>query len=41
MKAGADRLILELFYGTGMRLSELINLKENQVNFNRSERLKY
>ncbi len=27
-----DQLILELFYGTGMRLSELINLKENQVN---------
>jgi integrase/recombinase XerC len=28
-----DRLILELFYGTGMRLSELITLKENYVNF--------
>ena len=27
-----SRLILELLYGTGMRLSELINLKENQVN---------
>jgi len=27
-----DRLILELFYGTGMRLSELINLKESQIN---------
>ena len=27
-----DRLILELFYGTGMRLSELINLKHSQVN---------
>ena len=27
-----DRLILELFYGTGMRLSELINLKASQVN---------
>ena len=27
-----DRLILELLYGTGMRLSELINLKENQIN---------
>lgn len=27
-----ERLILELLYGTGMRLSELINLKENQVN---------
>ena len=27
-----DQLILELFYGTGMRLSELINLKESRVN---------
>ncbi len=27
-----DRLILELFYGTGIRLSELIGLKESQIN---------
>ncbi|MFM8911967.1 MAG: tyrosine-type recombinase/integrase, partial [Flammeovirgaceae bacterium] len=27
-----DQLLLELFYGTGIRLSELINLKENRVN---------
>lgn len=27
-----DKLVLELLYGTGMRLSELIHLKENQVN---------
>lgn len=27
-----DRLILELLYGTGMRLSELINLKESQID---------
>lgn len=27
-----DRLVLEMLYGTGMRLSELIGLKENQVN---------
>jgi integrase/recombinase XerC len=27
-----QRLILELFYGTGMRLSELISLRENQIN---------
>ncbi len=27
-----QRLILELFYGTGMRLSELIALEENQIN---------
>jgi len=29
-----DQLILEFFYGTGMRLSELINLKENRVHIN-------
>jgi integrase/recombinase XerC len=27
-----QKLILELFYGTGMRLSELISLRENQIN---------
>ena len=27
-----DRLILMVFYNTGMRLSELVNLKESQVN---------
>lgn len=27
-----ERLVLELLYGTGMRLSELIQLKETQVN---------
>lgn len=27
-----ERIVLELLYGTGMRLSELINLKENQIN---------
>ena len=27
-----DQLILELLYGTGMRLSELINLKETQID---------
>jgi integrase/recombinase XerC len=27
-----ERLVMELLYGTGMRLSELINLKENQIN---------
>lgn len=27
-----DRLILELFYGTGIRLAELINLKESHVH---------
>jgi len=28
-----DRLILEVFYGTGMRLSELIELKEEDISF--------
>ncbi len=28
-----DRLILELFYGTGIRLSELLNLKERSIDF--------
>jgi integrase/recombinase XerC len=28
-----DRLIIELFYGTGMRLSELIEVKAQDINF--------
>jgi len=31
-----DRLILELLYDTGMRLSELINLKETDIDYHRS-----
>jgi integrase/recombinase XerC len=31
-KGQRDRLILELFYGTGMRLAELISLKEPDIN---------
>jgi len=32
-----DRLLLTIFYNTGMRLSELVNIKENQVDLsNRS-----
>ncbi len=27
-----ERMVLELLYGTGIRLSELVNLKENQIN---------
>jgi len=30
-------LLVTLFYGTGMRLSELVNLKENQVDFSRRQ----
>ncbi len=29
-----ERTILELFYATGIRLSELVNIKENQVDIN-------
>lgn len=32
-KGRTERLLLLLFYHTGMRLSELINLKDSQVNF--------
>lgn len=31
-KGLTDRLLLSIFYNTGMRLSELVNLKESQVN---------
>lgn len=31
-KGRTDRLILAIFYNTGMRRSELVNLKESQVN---------
>ena len=31
-----DKCILELMYATGMRISELINLKYNQIDFDRS-----
>ncbi len=30
-------LLISLFYGTGMRLSELINLRENQVDFGKRQ----
>ena len=34
-KALRDKLIIEMFYGTGMRLSELINLEEENINLNK------
>lgn len=36
-KGETDRLILRLFYNTGMRLSELINIRENQVDFSKRQ----
>lgn len=32
-----DRLLLEIFYNTGMRLAELVNLKESQVNLQQND----
>lgn len=32
-----DKAILELFFSTGMRVSELANLKQNQINLERDE----
>lgn len=32
-----DRTLLELFYGTGMRLSELVNLRDTDVNFSNQQ----
>jgi integrase/recombinase XerC len=31
-----DKLLLTIFYNTGMRLSELVNIKENQVDYKNS-----
>jgi integrase/recombinase XerC len=31
-----DRLILEMFYATGIRLSELVNLKQSDIDFHQS-----
>lgn len=36
-KGQTDKLLLELFYATGMRLSELISLKENHVDIGNSQ----
>lgn len=33
-KGRTDRLLLTIFYNTGMRLAELVNLRENQVSKN-------
>ena len=30
-----NKLIIEMFYGTGMRLSELLGLKDTDINFNK------
>jgi integrase/recombinase XerC len=31
------KMLISIFYATGMRLSELINLKEKQIDFSRSQ----
>lgn len=31
------KMLITIFYGTGMRLSELINLKEKQIDFSKSQ----
>ncbi|HKP31362.1 MAG TPA: site-specific tyrosine recombinase/integron integrase [Chitinophagaceae bacterium] len=36
-KGDTDKLILRLFYNTGIRLSELINIKENQIDFSKRQ----
>ena len=36
-KGRTERLVLQLFYSTGMRLSELINLKESQLDPNNNQ----
>lgn len=36
-KGRTERLVLQLFYSTGMRLSELINLKESQLDLSQSQ----
>lgn len=36
-KGRTERLVLQLFYSTGMRLSELINLKESQLDLSQMQ----
>ena len=36
--AQRDRLILELFYFTGIRLSELINLKNKDIDYSKDRK---
>jgi integrase/recombinase XerC len=36
-KGQTDKLLIEIFYATGMRLSELINLKESQLDFSNGQ----
>ncbi|MEM8893021.1 MAG: tyrosine-type recombinase/integrase [Bacteroidota bacterium] len=33
LEGSRDRLVIELLYGTGIRLSELINLKQQDINY--------
>lgn len=36
-KQQTEKMVLELFYNTGMRLSELINLKQQQIDFSNQQ----
>jgi integrase/recombinase XerC len=36
-KGKTERLVLQLFYATGIRLSELINIKEGDVDYSKSQ----
>jgi len=36
-KGRTDRLLLAIFYNTGMRLAELVSLRENQVSISKSD----
>ncbi len=37
LKGQTDKLLIELFYATGIRLSELIGLKENHIDFSNQQ----
>ena len=36
-KEKTDKILLEIFYNTGMRLSELVNLKEHHIDFSNGQ----
>ena len=36
-KGKTDKLLISIFYNTGMRLSELVNLKDSQIDFDKDQ----